>query len=59
MKAFINTFFPYRFNVYFFVGVLLLFFGLNYIGVSFFNDIDTQDVKYSRGSRVHYFYHHK
>lgn len=59
MKTFLNTFFPYKFNAYFFVVLLLLFFVLNYIGISFFNDIDTQDVKHSRGARIHYFYHHK
>ena len=60
MKTFINTFFPHRINVYFFVGVMLLFFALNYFGISFFNDIDTQDVKHNRsGGRSTYFYHHK
>jgi|GEM_PF-6495504 len=59
MQKFLETFFRYRANTYFFVGALLLFFMLNYIGVSFFNDINTQDVKHNRGSRVNYFYHHK
>jgi len=59
MKAFLNTFFPFKINKYFFIGTLLLFFVLNYIGVSFFNDIETKDVKHSRGIRGNYFYHHK
>lgn len=59
MRGFKTTFFKTKFNVYFFAGVLSLFVLLNYIGISFFNDIDTQDVKRNRGVRSHYFYHHK
>lgn len=59
MKTFIDAFFRYKINVYFYVTFILLFFVLNYIGISFFNDIDTKDVRYNRGVRTHYFYHHK
>lgn len=60
MNKFDKTFFPTRINNYFFLGALLLFFLLNYIGVSFFNDIDTQDSKPSRTRGAHaIFYHHK
>lgn len=59
MRTFVQTFFRFPIHVYFYVGFLALFFLLNYIGISFFNDIDTKDVRYNRGVRSHYMYHHK